>query len=65
VTFDSRSQQSYVSERVKWSLKLDPLYLETMLIKTFGSEKGDRRLCDVVSLGLNLRTGPQILSYNI
>ena len=57
VIFDSGSQRSYVSQRVKQSLALDPLYSETMLIKTFGSEKGNKQLCDVVSLGLNLRAG--------
>ncbi|XP_065904623.1 uncharacterized protein [Dysidea avara] len=55
--FDSASQRSYISERVKHSLSLNTLYSETMLIKTFGSEKGNRQLCDAVSVGINLRAG--------
>jgi len=31
-----------------------------MLIKTFGSDKGSKQLCDVVSLGLNLHNGGAI-----
>ena len=58
--FDSGSQRSYISKRVKQSLALDPLYSETMIIKTFGSERGNRQSCDVVSLGLSLRAGGSI-----
>ena len=31
-----------------------------MIIKTFGSERGNRQSCDVVSLGLSLRAGGSI-----
>lgn len=58
--FDSGSQRSYISERVKESLTLDPLYSETMIIKAFGSERGKRQLCDVISLGLRLQAGGSI-----
>ena len=58
--FDSGSQQSYVTDKVKQSLSLDSQCVKTMLIKTFGSDKRGKQLCDVVSLGLSFRNGGTI-----
>ena len=58
--FDSGSQRSYVTDKIKQLLSLDRQCVKTMLIKTFGSDKGSKQLCDVVLLGLNLRNGGTI-----
>ena len=55
--FDSGNQRSYVTDKVKQSLSLDRQCVKTMLIKTFGSERGSKQQCDVVSLGLNTGNG--------
>ena len=60
IIFDSGSQRSYVTNNLKEFLSLDPQHTETMLIKTFGSEKGSKQLCDVVSLGMRLRDGGSV-----
>ena len=60
VLFDSGSQRSYVTERVKAHLSLDTDHVETMLIKTFGSDKENRQECSVVKLGLMLKDGASI-----
>ena len=45
---------------LKEFLTLEPQYTETMLIKTFGSESGNKQLCDVVSLRMILSGGGSI-----
>ena len=58
--FDSGSQRSYVTDKVKQSLSLNRQCVQTMLIKTFGSDKGSKQQCDVVSLGLNTWNGDTV-----
>ena len=38
-------------------LNLESRSTETMLIKTFGSTKNDKQICDVVSMGMLLKNG--------
>ena len=57
ILFDSGSQRSYVTENLKWLLSLLQLSTETMLIKTFGSDKATKQSCDVECVGLGLRYG--------
>ena len=57
VLFDCGSQRSYVTKRVTTSLSLDTEHVETMLIKTFGSENEDKQEYGVVRLGMALRDG--------
>ena len=55
--FDSGSQRSYVANRVKTHLLLNTEHIETMLIKTFGSNKENKQECGVVRLGMGLKNG--------
>ena len=57
IIFDSGSQRSYITDKVREQLSLGSINAETMLIKTFGSENHTRQTCDVVKLGINLRDG--------
>ena len=57
ILFDCGSQRSYVTEGIRKSLSLRPDDVETMLIKTFGSDKENKQECSVVSLGLLLKDG--------
>ena len=57
VLFDSGSQRSYVINRVKTHLSLDTEQAETMLIKTFRSDKENKQECEVVRLGMDLKYG--------
>ena len=60
ILFDSGSQKSYVSQRLKEALSLKPIHSETVVIKTFGSTDEMVQTCDNVQLcvqgvnGLNL-----------
>ena len=60
ILFDSGSQKSYVSQRLKGALSLKPIHSETLVIKTFGSTDEMVQTCDNVQLcvhgvnGLNL-----------
>ena len=60
ILFDSGSQKSYVSLRLKEALRLKPIHSETLVIKTFGSTDEMVQTCDNVQLcvqgvnGLNL-----------
>ena len=57
VLFDSGSQRSYVTNRVKTYLSLNTEHIETMLIKTFGSDKENKQERGVVQLGMDLKNG--------
>ena len=54
---DLGSQRSYVTARVREALKLRKLRSEFMIIKTFGSDKGDHRACDIVELRIMMKNG--------
>ena len=37
------------------------MYSETMIIKTFGAERGERRVCDVIQLKINANSGDPLV----
>ena len=47
-------QRSYITDRIRHHLSLEPSHTETMVIKTFGSENQTKQACDVVRLGMTL-----------
>ena len=52
ILFNSGSQRSYVSNRVKTTLKLKPVKNETLNSNTFGNYKFCKQNCDLVELNL-------------
>ena len=52
VLFDSGSQRSYISNRLKTTLKLKPIKNETLNLNTFGNSKFRKQNCDLVELNL-------------
>ena len=54
---DLGSQRSYISARVRRALDLRKVRSESMIIKTFGSNQGERRTCDVVESKIMTRVG--------
>ena len=57
---DLGSQRWYVTARVREALKLRKLRSEFMIIKTFGSDKGDHRACDIVELRIMMKNGDSL-----
>lgn len=53
--FDSGSQNSYLTERVRKSLRLEPTGGQTLSIAAFGATKEQAQVCPIVSVGLCLR----------
>ena len=54
---DTGSQRSYATTRVQEVLGAKKMYSEAMIIKTFGAERGVRRVCDVIQLKIDTRSG--------
>ena len=52
ILFDSGSQRSYISNRLKTTLKLKPVKSETLNLNTFGNSKFRKQNCDLVELNL-------------
>ena len=52
---DTGSQRTYVTSRVKHSLRLPISGIESLHIKTFGHSKGQDTMCKTVELGLLLK----------
>ena len=61
IILDSGSQRSYVTTRVKETLGLRSESAEVMLIKTFGSDAEKRHTCEVVSLGMKMKDGGNLV----
>ena len=61
IILDSGSQRSYVTTRVKETLGLRSESAEVMLIKTFGSDAEKRHTCEVVSLGMKVKDGGNLV----
>ena len=57
---DGGSQRSYMTQRVKDELGLQPEHVEQVQIKTFGSETTTVQTVEVVRVGISLRTGDTI-----
>ncbi len=55
--FDSGSQRSYISNRIRNVLELPAIGMENLLIKTFGSEQELPKSCDVVKISLSKSGG--------
>ena len=58
---DTGSQRTYVTTRVKDNVRARTLYSEDIVIKTFGSEWGERRLCDVIHLRIATNDGGDLV----
>ena len=54
---DTGSQRTYVTSRVKHSLRLPISGIESLHIKTFGSSEGQDTMCETVEVGLLLNNG--------
>ena len=55
-----------MTTRLREKLSLRRMRSECMIIKTFGSDKEDKKMCDVVELGILTRSGtPQRLSVAV
>ena len=52
---DGGSQKSYISERARNLLKLEPIGEQSLSIVTFGSSKGNTNVCPIVNVGMCLR----------
>ena len=50
IIFDSCSQRSYVTFRMREQLNLPTVVKETLLIKTFGDHSASVKECDIVQL---------------
>lgn len=57
VLLDGGSQRSYVTTRVKNALSLTSEGEQCMSIITFGSDKRDRKFCEVVRMGMRMKDG--------
>ena len=57
IVFDTGSQRSYVSHRIRDALSLTPEGEQHMSIATFGSCRRDPQLCEVVQICVRLRDG--------
>ena len=53
--FDSGSQRSFVTNKLKDSLKLPIVGRESMIIDAFGSDSSDVQMCDLTALTIKNR----------
>ena len=60
VVLDSGSQRSYLTERMKQDLRLEAVSTQLLSIATFGSKRAQAKPCDVVTLGILTRSGPDL-----
>jgi len=56
--FDSGSQKSYITERAKGLLALEPSGEQLLSIATFGSDREQTRVCPIVNVGMCLKGYP-------
>ena len=52
---DSGSQRSYITEEARRLLKLEPSREQLLEIATFGASDGQRKVCEIVNVGMNLK----------
>ena len=57
---DSGSQKSYISERARDLLKLEPAGEQQLSIATFGSSKGTTKVCPIANVRMCLRGYPSM-----
>ena len=60
ILFDAGSQRSYVVSRVRDILHLQTERVESLVVKTFGSEIGRPQRCDLVNLCVKVKRGVDI-----
>ena len=54
ILFDGGSQRSYVTDEVRRKLNLNAETAETINLNTFGSQKSERKKCDLVCINLDV-----------
>ena len=54
---DLGSQRSYITAKVQEALNLRKVRSESMIIKTFRSDNGDHRACDIMELKMSTKNG--------
>ena len=57
---DSGSQKSYISDRARDLLRLDTIEEQSLSIATFGSFRGNTKVCPIVNVGMYLRGYPSM-----
>ena len=60
ILFDSCSQKSYISARLRNELQLPTIRTDRILVKTFGKEEGSLKSCDVVQVAVDCVDGMKV-----
>ena len=60
IVFDSGSQRSYVTDRIKKTLNIVSKGKRTMSIVTFRAAKGSCKTCELVEIGIEVCSGPAL-----
>ena len=60
IVMDSGSQQSYLTTKVKQDLRLESVRTQRLSIAAFGSRRALAKSCDVVTLKVQTRSGPNL-----
>ena len=58
ILFDGGSQRSYMTERARRMLNVDPKGEQQFLIAAFGSARGGPKVCPIVGIGIMLKGHP-------
>ena len=59
--FDTGSQKSYITERARSLLTLEPSGEQRLFIATFGSNREKVKVCPIVNVGMHLKDCPPML----
>ena len=60
IIMDSGSQRSYLTAKVKQDLRLETVRTQRLSIAAFGSRRAPAKPCDVVTLRVQTRSGPDL-----
>ena len=60
IVFDSCSQRSYISNRLKNSLGVQPVNKQSLLVKTFGNDSPKLMSCDLVQVSITAPDGLEL-----
>ena len=60
IVFDSCSQTSYISNRLKNSLGVQPVNKQSLLVKTFGNDSPKLMSCDLVQISITVTDGLEL-----
>lgn len=58
IMLDGENQRSYITQRVRDALGLQPEHVEQVQIKTFGSDATTTQTVEVVRVAISLRNHP-------